>query len=174
MNDRELRIALVLYGGLSLAVYMHGVTKELQKLVRASKVLQRARRAGADTKRGYDAFNDESTRETDTERGWFALLESLGDRINLRVVVDVISGTSAGGINGIMLGRALAHDLPLDAHRSMWLDGADVAALMAEDALPTRWSKAYVRPFLWGLKRAAGHLNDDMLDKLGLLIRSRW
>ncbi|MEM7403802.1 MAG: patatin-like protein [Pseudomonadota bacterium] len=174
MNDRELRIALVLYGGLSLAVYMHGVTKEIQKLVRASKVLQRARRAGSDTTTGYDAFNDESERETDTERGWFKLLETLGKGVNLRVVVDVISGTSAGGINGIMLGRALAHDLPLDNHRGMWLDGADVTALMDRDALPTRWSKAYVRPFLWGLRRAAGHLPDDMLDKLGLLIRSRW
>jgi hypothetical protein len=33
---RELRIALVCYGGVSLAIYMHGVTRELHRLVVAS------------------------------------------------------------------------------------------------------------------------------------------
>jgi len=37
MRQKELRIALVCYGGVSLAVYMHGVTKELWKLARASR-----------------------------------------------------------------------------------------------------------------------------------------
>ncbi len=35
-DSKELRIALVCYGGVSLAIYMHGVTKEIQKLVEAS------------------------------------------------------------------------------------------------------------------------------------------
>ena len=29
MRQKELRIALVCYGGVSLAIYMHGVTKEV-------------------------------------------------------------------------------------------------------------------------------------------------
>src|SRR5215218_2085039 len=33
---REVRIALVCYGGVSLAIYMHGVTRELHRLVTAS------------------------------------------------------------------------------------------------------------------------------------------
>jgi hypothetical protein len=37
MRQKELRIALVCYGGISLAVYMHGVTKEIWKAVRASR-----------------------------------------------------------------------------------------------------------------------------------------
>ena len=37
MQQKELRIALVCYGGVSLAVYMHGVTKELWQLARASR-----------------------------------------------------------------------------------------------------------------------------------------
>ena len=37
MRQKELRIALVCYGGISLAVYMHGVTKELWHAVRASR-----------------------------------------------------------------------------------------------------------------------------------------
>ena len=34
---REVRLGLVCYGGVSLAIYMHGVTKELYKLVRLSR-----------------------------------------------------------------------------------------------------------------------------------------
>jgi hypothetical protein len=29
MREKELRLALVCYGGVSLAVYMHGVSKEI-------------------------------------------------------------------------------------------------------------------------------------------------
>ena len=36
LREKELRIALVCSGGVSLAVYMHGMTKEILKLVRAS------------------------------------------------------------------------------------------------------------------------------------------
>ena len=32
---RELRLAVVLYGGASLAIYMHGTTKEIHRLVKA-------------------------------------------------------------------------------------------------------------------------------------------
>ena len=41
MREKELRIALVCFGGVSLAVYMHGVSKEILKLVRASSALHR-------------------------------------------------------------------------------------------------------------------------------------
>ena len=37
MRQKELRIALVCYGGISLAVYMHGVTKEVWQLAKASR-----------------------------------------------------------------------------------------------------------------------------------------
>ena len=39
---REVRLGLVCYGGVSLAIYMHGVTKELYKLVRAARAFERA------------------------------------------------------------------------------------------------------------------------------------
>ena len=32
LRERELRIALVCFGGASLAIYMHGITKEILKL----------------------------------------------------------------------------------------------------------------------------------------------
>ena len=37
MREKELRLALVCYGGISLAVYMHGITKEIWRLARASQ-----------------------------------------------------------------------------------------------------------------------------------------
>lgn len=33
MREKELRLALVCYGGISLAVYMHGITKEILSLI---------------------------------------------------------------------------------------------------------------------------------------------
>jgi hypothetical protein len=37
VKEKELRLALVCYGGVSLVLYMHGVIKEILKLARASK-----------------------------------------------------------------------------------------------------------------------------------------
>ena len=45
MRQKELRIALICYGGISLAVYMHGVTKEIWKLARASRDFHHASRS---------------------------------------------------------------------------------------------------------------------------------
>ena len=42
---RELRLAVVCYGGVSLAIYMHGVTKEIHKLVLASAALNLQRQS---------------------------------------------------------------------------------------------------------------------------------
>ncbi|HKF99219.1 MAG TPA: hypothetical protein VKB15_01250, partial [Xanthobacteraceae bacterium] len=108
MREKELRIALVCFGGISLAVYMHGISKEILKLVRAScelhAIADRARRAKA-------AFLDDADpekREYDTESIYFELLREIGRKIELRVVVDIIAGASAGGINGTLLARALS------------------------------------------------------------------
>ena len=37
MREKELRFALICYGGISLAVYMHGITKEVWRLAAASR-----------------------------------------------------------------------------------------------------------------------------------------
>ena len=37
MRQKELRLALICYGGVSLAIYMHGITKEIWKLAQASR-----------------------------------------------------------------------------------------------------------------------------------------
>src|SRR5262249_36096281 len=38
---KELRLGLVCYGGVSLAIYMHGITKEIHRAVRASVLEER-------------------------------------------------------------------------------------------------------------------------------------
>ena len=47
MQEKELRIALVCYGGVSLAVYMHGITKEIWRLAKASQAVHSSDAADA-------------------------------------------------------------------------------------------------------------------------------
>jgi patatin-related protein len=124
---REQRIALVLYGGVSLCIYMHGTTKEVNRLVSASASL-----AGTS-----------STELAPSAAVYRELLEAMAKREGVRtdVVVDVIAGTSAGGINGVYLAKALARDLDQDALRNLWLRHADIKLLLnAPRGLPM-WSR---------------------------------
>lgn len=177
MREKELRIALVCFGGVSLAVYMHGISKEILKLVRASATLHaitdRTIRAGS-------RFGDAAAggRGYDTESVYYELLRDIGAKIDLRVIVDIIAGASAGGINGTLLARALAHDLPLDPLRDLWLRNADVTELLAPEARArTIWSKGFLHPVIMGLA-AAGMLEEvresEARQKLSLFVRSRW
>ncbi len=113
---KQLRLGLVCYGGSSLAIYMHGITKEIHRLARASAI----RSAGG-------------TPDRPSEQRYAELLDRLspadGDAPDLRVIVDVISGTSAGGINGIYLAKALVGNRPLDALRDLWFDRGDMNEL---------------------------------------------
>ncbi len=108
---------------------------------------------------------------------YFELLREIGRKIDLRVIVDIIAGASAGGINGTMLARALAHDLPMDALRGLWLEEADVTQLLAPEARAKSWSKWFLIPFIWGF--SAVRLLRDIADrevrrKVSLFVRSRW
>lgn len=176
LHEKELRIALVCFGGVSLAIYIHGITKELLKLARASSALHdiedREARAGA----GFFDSQDESDPEYDSEAIYFELLRDLGPDLELRVIVDIVAGTSAGGINGTMLARALSHDLRIGRLRDLWLDNADVSELLASDARAQTWSKWFLRP-LFRAAGARGNMlirDDEIRDKLSLFMRSRW
>lgn len=79
MREKELRFALICYGGISLAVYMHGITKEVWRLAAASRT-----------------FHDEA--EPAAVDAYGELLVALAARrIKLRVLADIIAGASAGG-----------------------------------------------------------------------------
>jgi len=177
MREKELRLALVCLGGVSLAVYMHGISKEILKLVRASRALHaitdRAARAAA---RAADHIPPRDP-EYDTEAIYFDLLREIGRHVELRVIVDVIAGASAGGINGVMLARAVAHDLPVAHLREMWLESGDVSELLAESRRARRWSKPFMSPFVWALgwsDYSGGIRDSEVRQKLSLFVRSRW
>ncbi|WP_252181237.1 patatin-like protein, partial [Azospirillum sp. B4] len=191
MKEKELRMALVCYGGVSLAVYMHGVTKELLKLARASRVFHGTHDPRLRATGSYQALQEDLARRIgyssgagldgiphtlDTEEVYVTLLQEVGAHIDLRIVIDVIAGSSAGGINGVLLGRALAHDLDMDALTELWLEGADVTNLMVEDGRAKKWSKWFLKPFLaYGLGRLMRLAPDDeMRWKLSMFVRSRW
>jgi patatin-related protein len=144
LREKELRIALVCSGGVSLAVYMHGMTKEILKLVRASSALHRITDRSVRAQAAFLDCSVPADPEYDTESVYFDLLRAIGRSLELRVVVDVIAGASAGGINGTMLARALSHDLPMGSLRDLWLDNADISVLLAPDARAGSWSKWFI------------------------------
>ena len=168
MREKELRLALVCYGGISLAVYMHGITKEIWHLVRASL-----------------AFHDGAVPSGGSESVYHALFEEMEAQsgVRVRALADIIAGASAGGINGIFLAQAIATGQSLDPLTELWLGSADVEALIDPDAAPnSRFSKVWALPLAW---MAAGRSADkvEALDeatreevrtKLSHFIRSRW
>ena len=145
MREKELRLALVCYGGISLAVYMHGITKEVGHLVRAS----RAYHAGDAPQGGSEAVY----------AALIAEIEALAG-IRLRVLADIIAGASAGGINGIFLAQAITTGQSLEPLTDLWLTSADVEALIDPDAAPaSRFSKLWALPLAWV---AAGRSKDKV------------
>lgn len=95
------RIALVMNGGVSLAVWMGGVTHELDRMLGRSGS---RRTSPAWTKIMAEVAKPES------EGGG-----GISD-----VVVDFVAGTSAGGLNGALLATAIARHAPLQPLGSLW------------------------------------------------------
>ncbi len=168
IREKELRFALVCYGGISLAVYMHGITKEIWRLVCAS----RAFHDGAQPADGSQGVYAELLAEIEAQGG-----------LRVRVLADIIAGASAGGINGIFLGQAIATGQSLDPLTDLWLSAADVEALIDTDSAPqSRFSKVWALPLAWvAAGRSAEKVEalddatrDEVRSKLSHFIRSRW
>ena len=149
----EVRLGVVMYGGVSLAVYMSGVARELFNLVHASRAEHAARapaRAAlrtpdteaADTHGGKAAGSRSGAAGTVPERSladvYRAVITAMDEDLGTvggasRVSVDVIVGASAGGINGVYLAKALAAGAPpgaFDVLRRLWFEQADIATLV--------------------------------------------
>ncbi|MBS0255187.1 MAG: patatin-like protein [Proteobacteria bacterium] len=172
MRQKELRIALVCYGGVSLAVYMHGVTKELWKLARAS--------------RAFHASEPDGTPPGGVEAVYRDLLRHIADAhgIRLRVLPDVVAGASAGGINGVFLAQAIHSGQSLEPLTELWLGRADVDVLLDPDArLWSRFLKFWAVPVVHLLLKQPGNVvsasvapetRSEVRGKLSRLVRSRW
>jgi patatin-related protein len=177
MKEKELRLALVCYGGVSLVLYMHGAIKEILKLSRASKAYHSVPQSEQRVHQSYEAANGDDGRPHDTEDVNFTLLQSIGRTLALRVIVDSIAGASAGGISGIVLARALAHDLSIDHLRDLWLDEADLLRLLGSSQRARPWSKWFLRPVLWilfRLRRLGPAVDREIQKNLSMFFRSRW
>ena len=171
MRQKELRIALVCYGGISLAVYMHGVTKEIWKLARASR-----------------AFHSKiEERSVGVEAVYRALLSRIqrDHDLRLRMLPDIVTGASAGGINAVFLAQAIYSGRSLEPLTELWLENADVEKLVAEEARPYSdiLSKPWMRPFVWYLTNRPGNAvnesvaretRDEVRRKISELVRGRW
>lgn len=169
MRHKELRIALVCYGGISLAVYMHGVTRELWQLARASRNFHKA----APPAPGVTGVYRRLLEHIAQERG-----------LMLRVMPDIMSGASAGGINAVFLAQALHSGQSLEPLTDLWLDVADVDQLLDPGArLPWRFSKIWAQPLAsWMLTRPGAEISESVAPearavvrrKISHLIRGRW
>jgi patatin-related protein len=169
MRQKELRIALVCYGGVSLAVYMHGVTKEVWHLARAS----RAHHDGSEKPGGVAGVYRELLEYIEAER-----------ELRLRVLPDILTGASAGGINAVFLAQAVHSGYSLDPLTELWLDMADVDELVDPDARPMwRFAKFWSEPLVrWVLSRpgnlvsesVAPETRDEVRRKVSSFIRGRW
>jgi patatin-related protein len=146
--EKEVRIAVVLYGGVSLAIYMYGVVRELWSMVRATAP---ERASSDDPDRSPDSCAYADTELSGAEPVYRLLGQMLGDDdvdvslldggptaadapVRTRFVVDVLSGTSAGGINGIALAMALANETDLTKLARVWLETADIGKLIEPDS----------------------------------------
>ena len=98
--DKEVRIALVLYGGVSMATYIYGACHELFRLIRAA--------------------------QGDDESPYKEIVEDL----SANVTIDIISGASAGGLNGAALAKALVNGSAFDVLERFWIDEGQIERLM--------------------------------------------
>jgi patatin-related protein len=169
MREKELRLALVCYGGISLAVYMHGITKEIWRLLRASR-----------------AFHAGDPPSEGSESVYHRLLDDIAKAhgLKLQVFSDIIAGASAGGINGIFLAQAISTGQSLEPLTALWLDSADVEQLLDPDARPIgRFTKFWAQPIAWLATRKPGgtveqtvgiEARDEVRAKLTQFVRARW
>ena len=115
-HTKELRIGLVLFGGVSLAVYINGIVTEIWNAVRASRDLaDDVGRPGGETTEVYRKLLAELAEKHGAQR--------------LQIVVDTVAGSSAGGVNGTMLAKAIVAGGDARVLSAVWIEKAGIEAL---------------------------------------------
>ena len=118
--ETETRFAVVMYGGVSLAIYIYGVTKELYSMVKATARL----RVGMEN--GPETYLINESELSGTEK----IYRNIGEKLGTKFVVDILSGTSAGGINAIYLAKALVNGESVELLKDIWLEQGDIGKLI--------------------------------------------
>lgn len=126
---KEQRLALVLNGGVSLAVWMGGVTHEIDLVRRLAAEFPDDSELPMEP-----GAPPASPEEQEVRRLWAAAIDG-----KPKLIVDVISGTSAGGLNGVFLATAVARAGTLRRLRQLWLEAGQIgpAALLPVPQGPT-------------------------------------
>ena len=62
------------------------------------------------------------------------IYDLIGKLTESKITVDIISGTSAGGINGIFLAYALANNKNFEDMASLWRERADISKFSRPEA----------------------------------------
>ncbi|MEK6281083.1 MAG: patatin-like protein [Acidobacteriota bacterium] len=163
---KEVRFAVVMYGGVSLAIYINGVAQELFRMVRSTaktamggsgnRVLLSADPAAEPenglkgTERVYRKVSyliadkellDECRKLAKEPKQNGSVSKKLPERleralfekdrpVQIRFLVDILSGTSAGGINAIYLAKAFANQQQIDQLKDLWVNEGDIALLL--------------------------------------------
>lgn len=149
---KELRVALVLYGGVSLAIYMHGATREIHRLVRGSMLGEEDAATLTPSERIY---RDLLAEKASHEGRW------------TRVIVDTIAGSSAGGINGVYLAKAMAGNRSQEALRDLWFERADLNAIFRGPKwLPWKARVPWVAATLWKPALEGDHMAAWLFEAL--------
>lgn len=181
-TEREIRFAVVMYGGVSLAIYINGVAQELLSLARATAPKEvetsepllgqsdddKEELAGtAGIYRKLGQYLADSNSESDWS--WIDEPDSKDDPIRTRFVIDVISGTSAGGINGVFLAKALARTQRMNGLKKLWLSEGDLAKLLndsfsVEDLADAGYTVQEPRQSLLNSQRMYRKLLDALAD----------
>ncbi|MBI1927771.1 patatin-like protein [Candidatus Poribacteria bacterium] len=147
---QEVRFAVVMYGGVSLAIYINGVAQELLQLVRATAQKEDGTRATplypneklSGAGQVYRQLGQilGSEWEGDGAKKWDP--DHLPDVLALddptpgvppictRFVIDILSGTSAGGINAVFLAKALANGQDMTQLQKLWVEEGDIEKLI--------------------------------------------
>jgi patatin-related protein len=137
---QEVRFAVVMYGGVSLAIYINGIAQELLRMVRSTsrpvdklenteKVYRRLSCLLSDQEL-LRKFRDVVDKPTPPARPDIVDDRVAENNVNTRFVVDILSGTSAGGINAVYLAKALANDQDLEELKKLWVTEGDIGLLI--------------------------------------------
>ncbi|MBB5957128.1 putative acylesterase/phospholipase RssA [Saccharothrix tamanrassetensis] len=116
---KELRLALCMRGGVSLAVWMGGACREIATL--------------------RSALGDGPAPADDCDAAQRKIYRFLLERSGYdEVTVDILTGTSAGGLNGVLFASHLMYGMPFDSRiRDIWLQLGDLEGLTRRPDEPT-------------------------------------
>jgi len=167
--EREVRFAVVIYGGVSLTIYINGIVQEMLNMVvsTAKPCAQLTPLQSVYRDLAYRVGEPKDAQEIHELEGMArsvraarpgraalrhpersAETDSTVKPVHTKFVVDILSGTSAGGINAIYLAKALANGLTLESLAEMWITDADMDKLLNDKKVEPSWIRQASPPSL--------------------------